>query len=127
MNDLRECKAVVLEALKDLRKKDAENRCDGKSWGWSLKSIGKSKLVLKWGYIPNIDISIRLEVDEEDENDVTLIGRMDDRYATDYINDDEGDYLFVWIGNKHWHDASSIGDGLKKIIANIGYITRTRY
>ena len=52
---------------------------------------------------------------------------MDDRYATDFINDDEGDLLFAWIGDKHWHDASSIDRGLKLMIGNIGYITRTRY
>ena len=124
MNDLREHKEVVLEALKDLRARDAEHRCDGKSWGWSLKSLGKSKLVLKWGYIPNVNISIRLDIDKE-YGEIHLLGRMDDRYEEDYLNDD--DSLFVWIGDKHWHDASSIGDGLKKIIANIGYITRTRY
>lgn len=126
MNDLREHKSVVLDCLKDLRVKDAEHRSDGKSWGWRLKSIGKDKIVLRWGYIPDTDITIRLDVDKED-NEVMLKGRMDDRYPTDYLNDEDGDYLFVWIGDRHWHDASSIDRGLKMMIGNIGYITRTRY
>lgn len=124
MNDLREYKSVVLDCLKDLRAKDAARCSDGKGWGWRLKSISKNKIILRWGYIPNTDISIRLDVEDDDVN---LIGRMDDRYATDIYNDDYADDLFVWIGDRHWHDASSIDRGLKLLIGNIGYITRTCY
>lgn len=124
MNDLREYKAVVLDALKTLRAKDADRMPDGKGWGWSLKRISKNKIVLRWGYIPDVDISIRLDVDKED-GEIHLLGRMDDRYEEDYLNDD--DSLFIWIGDKHWHDASSIDGGLKLMMSNIGYITRTRY
>ena len=123
MNDLREYKAVVLDALKTLRAKDADRMPDGKGWGWSLKWISKNKIVLRWGYIPDVDISIRLDVDEDGE--IHLLGRMDDRYAEDYLNDD--DSLFIWIGDRHWHDASSIDRGLKLMMSNIGHITRTRY
>ena len=124
MNDLRSYKSVVLDALKDLRAKDAARMPDGKGWGWRLKSISKKKIVLRWGYIPDTDISIRLDVDDDE---ITLLGRMDDRHATDYINDANGDDLFVWVGDKHWHDATTIDGGLKKIISNIGYITRNCY
>jgi len=128
MNDLRMYKSVVLDCLKDLRKKDADHCRDGKGCGWRLKSISKDKIVLRWGYIPDVDISIRLVVTEFDGDvDVHLSGRMDDRYPTDYMNDCDGDDLFVWIGDRHWHDASSIDRGLKLIIGNIGYITRSRY
>jgi len=126
MADLRSYKSVVLDALKVLREKDAERMPDGKGWGWSLRSISKNKILLKWGYIPDIRISIRLYVDPED-GDTHLGGRMDDRYPTDYMNDMDGDDLFIWIGDMHWHDASTIEEGLKMIISNIGYITRTRY
>ena len=127
MTDLRDYKAVVLDALKDLRKKDAERMPDGKGWGWSLKRIGKKKLILKWGYIPDVDISICVREDHEDPDDVMLVGRMDDRYPNDLYNDPDAEYMYVWIGNHHWNDASSIDRGLKLLMSNIGYITRTRY
>ena len=125
MTVLRDYKAVVLDALKDLRKKDAEHCSDGKSWGWSLKQIGKKKLILRWGYVPDDKISIR--VADEDDDEVMLAARMDDRYPVDIYNDDDADLLFAVIGNHHWNDASSIDRGLKLLISNIGYITRTRY
>jgi hypothetical protein len=43
------------------------------------------------------------------------------------MNDDDGDLLYVWIGDCHWHDAPSIDKGLRMMLSNIGYITRTRY
>lgn len=124
MNDLREYKGVVADALKDLRAKDSARMPDGKGWGWRVKSVAKNKIILRWGYIPDTDISIRISVDKDD-GDVMLIARMDDRYPTSIY--DDGDDLFVWVGDRHWHDASSIGSGLRKLIGNIGYITRTRY
>jgi len=116
MTDLREYKTVVNEALKDLRENDD-------NWGWSLKRIGKKKIVIRWGYIPDVNISVRVE---EEDGDIMLCGRMDDRYPVS-IHDEEADDLFILIGDKHWHDASSVDRGLRLLINNIGYIARTRY
>lgn len=123
MADLREYKAVVLDALNALRKKDADHCNDGKGWGWRLKSISKKKVTLRWGYIPDTDITIRAE---DDDGELWLLGHMDDRYPTDYFDDDADD-LFVSVGGHGWNNTSSIEKGLRIIIGNIGYITRTRY
>jgi len=122
MIDLREHKAAILEGLKEVRAQDD-------NWGWSIKSLSKKKVLIRWGYLDYCDGGSRISVRVVDDGDGAggLAARMDDRYEVDYLLDDGADDLIVLIGKKIWCDTNDWDEGIRKIIRNIGYIARTRY
>lgn len=123
--DLREYRKVVLDAVAKEREADA-------NWGWRVKRVGKKKISIRWGYLDYIgqkgDFSIRLSEDEEDGVvDVNLIGCLDDEYEDEWFRDCDADGLFIWIGDRHWHDAKTIEEGLAKMIDRIARLAHNRY
>lgn len=119
MNDLRLYKGVVLDAIEELREED-------ETWGWSLKGITKSRVVIRWGYLDYIEQKGNFEITlDVDGDDVRLLGNMNNEH--DWSEDEDHDQLFCWIGRKHWHDARTIDEGLRSLIHFIGFLAHSRY
>ena len=117
--DLRKYRDIIKDAVAKLRAGD-------KNWGWRIKSLTKDKLLIRWGYLDYIgqkgDFGVKLRVDDLDgDADVSLIGSMDTEY------NDLCESLYCWVGDKHWHDARDIGEGLRMVISEIGYQAHSRY
>jgi len=119
--DLRNYRGLIVEAMRNENDKD-------KNWGWHVKRINKEKILIRWGYLDFIgqtgDFSIRLYCDS---SDVTLVGCMDDKHGDEWFRDDDADDLFVCIGDRHWHDAKTIEDGLKCMVRRIARLAHARY
>lgn len=113
MFDLRNYKPIIKEAVKLESERDP-------NWNWKVKAINKTEIRIGWGYLDflcdgkrNEYFSVKLFEDELDgEPDLSLAGFYPDAPTT-------CDSLYVWIGDKHWHDAKSLEDGLRMIIKRI--------
>ena len=113
MFDLRDYKSVIREAVKLESERDP-------NWNWKVKTINKTEIRIGWGYLDflcdgkrNEYFSVKLFEDELD-------GKPDLSLAGFYPDDSTmRDSLYVWIGDKHWHDAKSLKDGLRMIINGI--------
>lgn len=110
MFDLRNYKPVIMEAVK------LESEHDS-NWNWKVKAVNKAEVRIGWGYLDWLcsskeskHFTVKLIVDEVNgKPDVSLAG---------YYPDDPTmrDSLYVWIGDRHWHDAKTIEDGLRLIV-----------
>ena len=113
MFDLRDYKSTIREAVKLESERDP-------NWNWKVKAINKKEIRIGWGYLDYLSdgkrneyFSVKLIVDE-------LGGKPDLSLAGFYPDDPTvRDSLYVWIGDKHWHDAKTIEDGLKMVIKGI--------
>lgn len=116
--DFRKNRDVIVSAVAEERKKDA-------LWGWHVKNIGKNVIHIRWGYLDYCgqkeDFTI---IVMEEGNDLSLIGSL--RGSVDW-HDEDMDDLFIWIGDKHWHDAKTVQEGIRKMIAQMARLARVRY
>lgn len=113
MFDLRNYKSIIREAVKLESERDP-------NWNWKVKAINKTEIRIGWGYLDWLcssreskHFTVKLLVDDfNGEPNLSLAG---------YYPDDPTirDSLYVWIGDKHWHDAKSLEDGLRMIINGI--------
>ena len=119
--DFRKYRGKILAAVSDVREKDT-------MWGWHVKRINKDKILIRWGYLDYVgqkgDFSIRAL---EDCGDMSLVGCMDDRYGDEWFRDDDADDLFCWVGDKHWHDAANVEDGIWELVHRMAYLAHARY
>ena len=110
MFDLRNYKPVIMEAVK------LESEYDS-NWNWKVKAVNKAEVRIGWGYLDwlcsskeNKYFTVKIIIDEVNgKPDVSLAG---------YYPDDPTmrDSLYVWVGDRHWHDVKTIEDGLRLII-----------
>lgn len=114
MFDLRDYKSIIREAVKLESERDP-------NWNWKVKAVNKTEVRIGWGYLDWLCngkreeyFSVKLFEDEMEggEIDLSLAGFYPDD-PTLY------DSMYVWIGDKHWHDAKSMEDGLMKIISAV--------
>ena len=121
MMDFRKLRSVILDAV--AREREAD-----KNWGWHVKRINKDKILIRWGYLDYIgqkgDFSIRMF---SDCGDVSLVGCMDDEYESEWFRNDDADDLCVFVGDRHWHDAKSVEEGVPKLIHQIAVLAHARY
>lgn len=121
MFDLRNYKPVIMEAVKLESSRDH-------NWNWKVKAINKTEIRIGWGYLDwlcdgkrNEYFSVRLFVDEfNGKPELSLAGFYPDVSAM-------RDSLYVWIGDKHWHDAKTMEDGLRMIIHAIANSAHNTY
>lgn len=121
MFDLRNYKSIIREAVKLESKHDP-------IWNWKVKAINKTEIRIGWGYLDwlcngkhNEYFSVKLFIDElNGKPDVSLAG---------YYPDDPTmrDSLYVWIGDKHYHDAKTMEDGLRMIVHAIANQAHNNY
>ena len=106
MVDLRDYKIVIRDAVAAERERD-------KNWGWRVVRVNKNSIVIRWGYLDYIEekdsFVIRLM---EDDGDVSLAGFMPGDPTL-------RDSLYVWIGDKHWHDCKTVDEGIRCAVRGI--------
>ena len=129
MYDLRDYKQVIREAVK------RESRADA-NWNWKLLAVNKTEVKIGWGYTDWLGerepFRVRLYEDTFDgelsEPDLSLAGFFPGDKSVGSIDEDVvHESLFVWIGDKHWHDAKTLEDGLKVIIHCLAWEAKNRY
>ena len=112
MHDMRDYKGVIREAVRQERHKD-------QNWTWKVKAISKTKAQIGWGYLDYIGETTPFIVTIDDEDDVDeplVIGVFPDGYR-----------VYSWVGQRHWHDASTIEEGLAKVIRMIAMEAHSTY
>lgn len=116
MIDLREYKDLI-------RKLVAEESAKDENWKWSVKSITKSKVLIRWSYLdgephPRDCFSITTNEYPDDEftgNNVTY------RHPT-------GEMIsFTSFGDKSWDTASTPEEAIEQAIRGISYYAHSRY
>lgn len=131
MFDLRDYKSVIREAVKLESDRDP-------NWNWKVKAINKTEIKIGWGYLDylcdgrrNEYFSVKLiEMYFDDEGNLLKkeVGESELSLAGFYPDDPTmRDSLYVWIGDKHWHDAKSLEDGLKLIVHAIANRAHNTY
>lgn len=121
MFDLRNYKSIIKEAVKFESERDP-------NWNWYVKAINKTEIRIGWSYLDWLCngkqveyFTIKTIIDE-------LRGELDLSLAGYYPHDPTlRDSLYVWIGSKHWHDAESIEEGIRKIIHAIACRAHNAY
>lgn len=113
--DLRQYRSTILEAVKQERERD-------ENWSWRVIAINKNEIKIGWGYLDFLhektpfSVIIREDEDIDDEGN-TIQGNPNICEVLGYMgNNDIHDDLFFWVGPKHWHDAPTVEEALKKVI-----------
>ena len=129
MYDLRNYKKVIREAVK--RESEADEY-----WNWKLLAVNKTEVRIGWGYLDFLcekePFRVRLYEDTFDgelsEPDLSLAGFFPGDKSVGSIDEDVvHESLYVWIGDKHWHDAKTLEDGLRIIIHSIASEAHSKY
>ena len=115
MIDLREYKSLIKQLLASENEKDP-------NWKWSIKSIGKKKVLIQWGYLDYLEeqypkncFSITTEKDKLLGDTVTW------RHPT-------GDMMsFATIGFRPGDNARTIEEAIKLAVSGISSYAHTRY
>lgn len=107
MLDLRNYKSIIREAVRLESERDP-------NWNWKVKAINKTEVKIGWGYLDYLGeekpFIVKLLEDLLDGvPDVSLAGLLPG-------DDTLRDSLYCWVGDKHWHDAKTLEDGLRMII-----------
>ncbi len=100
MFDLREYKETIKAAV--AREREAD-----KNWSWSVKSVGKAKAKIGWGYLDYIGEKDLFEVEIGDYQGLSecVVGKMPN-----------GCKKYAFVGPKHWDDAKTIEEGIALVI-----------
>lgn len=117
MYDLRNYKDIIRAAVK------RESELDP-NWNWKVIAINKKQIKIGWGYLDYLNEKdpFTVELIEErivDFDDLHLAGFYPGINWKDFNLYDGDDFVFCWIGDKHWHDAKTIEDGLKMVIHSL--------
>ena len=100
MIDLRKYADVIRAAIK-------ENRNEDEHYSWKLKAINKGDAKFQWGYLSDKDDPFVLHV----YDDVDGIEPYID-VKVPYVDE----RVIVLVGDKRWHDAKTLEDGIYKAI-----------
>ena len=100
MFDLREYKETIKAAV--LRERE-----DDENWSWSVKSVGKTKAKIGWGYLDYIGEKelFEVEIEELEEYDPCVIGKMPN-----------GQKMYAFVGPNRWDDADTVEAGIARVI-----------
>lgn len=128
MYDLRNYKQVIKEAVK--RESDTDP-----NWNWKLLAVNKTEVRIGWGYTDWLGekepFRVRLYeyyIDDMPDPDLSLAGFFPYEKSFGNIYEDyASDYLYCWIGDKHWHDAKTVENGLRMVIHNLALEAHSRY
>lgn len=116
MFDLRDYKDLIRAEVKKLDEKDA-------NWKWSVKSIGKKQVKIRWGYLDYL----------EEENNCFIMEADCDSCCGDWIwaIRPDGDriecYMVAENPNPRIGAEQTITSGIKDAIWEIGYHAGSRY
>ena len=117
MFNLKDYAGVLMEAVDRVHKNDP-------NWDWWVSRISETEAEIGWGYLTWMgekDYTFRLEViPEKDGTEYSVCGYKPG-------SDKPTDWLFIWIGNKHWHDFEKLEDGLKSIIYRFADLAHNTY
>ena len=126
MFDLRLYKNVIRAAV------ERETELDP-HWKWRVIAINKTKVKIGWGYLDFLNekepFVIELKEVNEEYYDLSLSGYKP-RYNWENIenSEDEGyNFVYCWIGNKHWHDARTLEEGLAYTIHSLAQCAHNTY
>lgn len=116
MTDMRKYKDVVKDAVRNEIGKD--------TWRWSVPWVGKADAKIAWGYLTYLSDGKKKAEDmfrvsiwvDDDDGDVMVVGKIP-----------AGGEEYAWIGPMHWHDASTIEDGIRKVIHAMCVTARNIY
>lgn len=128
MYDLRDYKQVIRETVKRESVADA-------NWNWKLLAVNKTEVKIGWGYTDWLGEKepFRVRLYEETYDgfcgiDLSLAGFYPGDKSTGSVDYDRvHESLYCWIGDKHWHDAKTLEDGLKVIIHCLAWEAKNRY
>lgn len=120
MIDLRNYADLIRQLVKEEDKKD-------RNWKWSVKSIGKTKVQICWGYLDYLkekENCFRLEMD----NDIDGSGVGDWLWARRPHGEIIECYLVVeGTPNPNLGAEQTIQSGIKQAIEEIAYYAHSRY
>lgn len=116
--DLRKFRNVIVGAVAEERVKDSY-------WGWHVRDIDKKRVTISWGYLDYIGQKepFCFEVFSEGD-DITLIGGLHGKVD---MHDDAVDDVFVWVGDKHWHDAPTMEKGIQVMVKRMARVAHAVY
>lgn len=99
MTDLRNYADIIRAAIKESSKADEH-------YNWKVKAINKGEARFQWGYLSDKDDPFVLNVfDDTFDNEPYIIVRVP--YCGEVV---------ILIGDKRWHDAKTLDDGIDKAI-----------
>lgn len=118
MIDLREYKDLIRKLVAEENEKD-------QNWKWSVKSIGKSKVLIQWGYLDYLE-----EPAPKNCFSITANEYPDDKFSENDISyrHPTGEMLsFVSFGNESWNTARTPQEAIEQAIKSIAYYAHSRY
>ena len=99
MTDMREYKGTILEAVKKERDNDI-------NWSWRVNAVNKKTAHIGWGYLDysgeSTDFTVRVEADDDE---YFVIGAMPC-----------GERTCSLVGEHSWDDATTVEEGIAKVI-----------
>lgn len=112
MIDLREYKDLIKECV------STENAED-ENWKWSVKSIGKTVVHIRWGYLDYLEEKETFSITSE------TYGDLDDTIIWRHPH---GDMIsFASIGNRPGDNAANVTEAIKMAIKGIAGYAHSRY
>ena len=113
MIDLREYADVVKSAVA------RERRCD-QNWDWKVHSVGKGEIKFDWGYLSDF-------LKEKAAHFVVKAGEDEDigRWAEGIVPN--GHKVILFIGEKHWDDCRTFGEGIACAIHSMAQYAHSVY
>ncbi len=106
-----------------IRKCVAEENEKDKNWKWSVRSIGKNKVRIRWGYLDYL---------EEKNNcfSITANGYSDDDFVSNdivYRHPSGGMISFTSFGKMPGNTAETIEEAIEQAIRGIARYAHSRY
>ena len=117
MIDFREYKDLIRKAVKTVSEND-------KNWKWTVRSISKYKVMIRWEYLDYCE-------EEYPKNCFSLsVDYPDDKHLGDCVtyNRPDGNWIsFVSTGPNRWDDARTVEEAIVTAIKRIAGYAHSRY
>ena len=116
MIDLRDYKDLIRSTVKKIDEKD-------ENWKWAVKSIGKAKVLIRWGYLDYL---------EEKQNCFIITLDCDDELGNWlWANLPDGDHIECYMVAEHPNPKigaeQTVKSGIVDAIEEIAYYAHSRY